>query len=106
MIHYNYSSRMGVSKHFVIWYYYVWVPVFLQLRARVRSTMEDIVRKALGGKTGMADSILGKPAKPTKFDCYKPAVRRFAVKCFKFSEVCKSSSPHYGTSGEAWERGH
>lgn len=49
--------------------------------------MEDIVHKALGGNMGMADSILGEPAKPTNFDCYQPAVRRFSDKCFNFSEV-------------------
>ena len=43
---------------------------FLQLREKVRSTMEEIVPKALTGEEEKMDYILGKPAKPTKFDCY------------------------------------
>ena len=62
---------------------------FLQMREKVRSTMEEIVRKAVADEK--ADSILGKPAKPTKFDCYKPALKTFSEKCFSFSKVCENS---------------
>ena len=48
--------------------------------------MEEIVHKALTGEE-KADNILGKPANPTKFDCYKPAVKSFSEKCFSFSKV-------------------
>ena len=64
---------------------------FLQLREKVRSTMEEIVRKALTGEEEKADHILGKPAEPTKFDCYKLAVKSFSEKCFSFSKVCENS---------------
>ena len=49
--------------------------------------MEEIVHIAVQGKEGIKDSILTKPAKPTDFDCYMPAVRSFSDNCFKFSEV-------------------
>ena len=62
---------------------------FLQVRGKVRSTMEEIVHKAITDEK--ADSILGKPAKPTKFDCYKPALKSFSEKCFSFSKVCGNS---------------
>ena len=62
----------------------------LQLREKVRSTMEEIVRKALTGEEEKVDYILGKPAKPTNFDCYKRAVKSFAEKCFCFSKVCET----------------
>ena len=63
---------------------------FLQLREKVRSTMKKIVRKALNGEEEKADYILGKPTKPTKFDCYKLAVKSFSEKCFSFSKVCET----------------
>ena len=62
---------------------------FLQLREKVRSTMKKIVRKALTGEKEKEDYILGKPAKPTNFDCYKLAVKSFSEKCFSFSKVCE-----------------
>ena len=46
--------------------------------------MEEIVHKATDE---MADSILGRPAKATKFDCYKPALKSFSEKCFSLSKV-------------------
>ena len=64
---------------------------FLQLREKVRSTMEEIVRKALTSEEENADQILGNPAKPTNFDCYKLAVKSFSEKCFTFSKVCQNS---------------
>lgn len=59
----------------------------MQLRERVRSTMEDIVHVALDGRTGDRDRILTEKAAPTDFACYQAALASFTEKCFKFSEV-------------------
>lgn len=50
--------------------------------------MEEIVHKATDET---ADSILGRPAKPTKFDCYKPVLKSFSEKCFSLSKVGECS---------------
>ncbi len=59
--------------------------VTMQLRQKVRSTMEEIVNKALGGKSGGA--VLGSPARPRDFDCYMSAVNSFSENCFDIGKV-------------------
>ena len=63
------------------------IPLFLQLREKVRQTVEDIVHVAAGGMDELKESIFSKTAKTTDMECYAAAVRRFSEKCFKLSEV-------------------
>ncbi len=64
-----------------------------QMRARVRQTVEDIVRECTSNE-GAVNAILGQPASPTDYDCLEKVVGSFSKKCFKLGQVSlRHSSP-------------